>query len=163
MMEDNGRGGYCADGIVFRRMVPGDLAGVQSFFDDMGQESAAFFNVGRGNEKRVMEFFANDKKDHVFWVAETENVIVGLAFIWDIGSRVPWFGVAVRDGWQGRSIGSGIVRAVCELCREEGRGGILLRTAENNLRARALYEKCGFENIGLHPSGELLYLKRFSL
>lgn len=155
--------GYFADGIVFRRMEITDRDGVQSFFDDMGPESAAFFNVDHGNEKRVMEFFENGKKDHVFWVAEAGNVIVGLAFIWDIGSRVPWFGVAVRDGWQGRHIGSGMVRSVCDICRNEGRGGILLRTADSNRKARALYEKSGFEQIGLHPSGELLYLKRFEL
>ena len=155
--------GFFADGITFRRMEPADRDGVQSFFDDMGPESAAFFNVGHGNEKRVMEFFANGKKDHIFWVAESENVIVGLAFIWDIDSRVPWFGVAVRDGWQGRHIGSGMVRSVCERCRAEGRGGVLLRTAEHNTAARRLYETCGFEPIGRHPSGELLYLKRFSL
>ena len=155
--------GYFADGITFRRMEPADRDSVQSFFDDMGPESAAFFNVGHGNEKRVMEYFINGKKDHVFWVAVSENVIVGLAFIWDVDSRIPWFGVAVRDGWQGRHIGSGMVRSVCGLCRAEGRGGILLRTAENNTQARRLYETCGFEQIGLHPSGELLYLKRFSL
>ena len=155
--------GYFADGIVFRRMEMTDRDGVQSFFDDMGPESAAFFNVDHGNEKRVMEFFENGKKDHVFWVAEAGNVIVGLAFIWDVDSRIPWFGVAVRDGWQGKHIGSGMVRFVCDICRTEGRGGILLRTAEHNLRARTLYERSGFEWIGLHPSGELLYLKRFEL
>lgn len=162
-MNENRSDGYFADGIVFRRMVPSDREAVQSFFDEMGTDSAAFFNVDHGNEKRVMEFFETGKKDHVFWVAEAGNVIVGLAFIWDIGSRIPWFGVAVRDGWQGKHIGSGMVLSVCDICRAEGRGGILLRTAERNLRARTLYVRCGFEQIGLHPSGELLYLKRFEL
>ena len=162
-MNGNKSDDYFADVIVFRRMALTDRDGVQSFFDGMGPESAGFFNVDHGNERRVTEFFENGKKDHVFWVAEAGNEIVGLAFIWDIGSRIPWFGVAVRDGWQGKHIGSGMVRSVCDICRKEGRGGILLRTAETNLRARALYERCGFERIGLHPSGELLYLKRFDL
>lgn len=152
-----------AEGIVFRRMRPGDREGVQSFFDEMGPESAAFFNVNHGNEKRVMAFFADGKPDHRFWVAEAGGVIVGLAFIWDLFSMIPWFGVAVRDGWQGRHIGTGVVNAVCEECAAEGRGGLLLRTAETNRAARALYEKCGFEQLGRHPSGEILYLKRFTL
>ena len=162
-MNENRFNGYFADGIVFRRMAPTDREGVQSFFDDMGPESARFFNVNHGNEKRVMEFFENGKKDHVFWVAKDKNVIVGLAFIWDLDSRIPWFGVAVRDGWQGKHIGSGMVRSVCDICYLESRGGILLRTSKSNLKARTLYERCGFEQIGIHPSGELLYLKRFSL
>ena len=152
-----------AEGVSFRRMRPKDRDGVQDFFDAMGEESAAFFNVGHGNEKRVMAFFEDGKHDHRFWVAESEGTVVGLAFIWDLFSRVPWFGVAVRDGWQGKHIGSGMLRAVCDICRSAGCGGILLRTAENNIRARKLYESFGFEKIGMHPSGELLYLKRFTL
>ena len=152
-----------ADGIVFRRMRPADWGGVQSFFDEMGRESAAFFNVDHGNEKRVMEYFANGKPDHRFWVAEADGTVVALAFIWDLDSMIPWFGVAVRDGWQGKGIGTGVVNAVCAECQSEGRGGVLLRTAEANRAARALYEKCGFENLGRHPSGEILYLKRFEL
>ena len=152
-----------APGVVFRRMCPGDRDGVLSFFNGMGEESASFFNVDHGNEKRVMAFFEDGKPDHRFWVAEAEGTVVGLAFIWDLHSRIPWFGVAVRDGWQGRHIGTGIVNAVCGECQSEGRGGILLRTAETNRKARALYEKCGFEPIGRHPSGEVLYLKRFPL
>lgn len=152
-----------APGVTFRRMRPEDRDGVQDFFDTMGAQSAEFFNVGHGNEKRVMAFFEDGKPDHRFWVAQTEGTVVGLAFIWDLFSCVPWFGVAVRDGWQGKHIGTGIVNAVCDECRQEGRGGILLRTAEENTRGRALYQKCGFEQIGLHPSGEYLYLKRFTL
>lgn len=151
------------NGVIFRRMRLSDREGVQSFFDEMGEESVSFFNVDHGNEKRVMAFFDNGKPDHVFWVAELDGIVVGLAFIWDLESRIPWFGIAVRDGYQGRRIGTNLLRHVCEECLQEGRGGILLRTAENNLRGRALYEKCGFEQIGIHSSGELLYLKRFLL
>ena len=152
-----------ADNIVFRRMRPEDREGVQSFFDGMGEASAAFFNVNHGNEKRVMAYFADGKPDHRFWVAEADGTVVALAFIWDLDSMIPWFGVAVRDCWQGRGIGTGVVNAVCAECQADGRGGILLRTAQANRAARALYEKCGFENIGVHPSGEVLYLKRFLL
>ena len=152
-----------ADGVLFRRLRPEDREQVRSFFDDMSEESAAFFNVDHGNEKRIMGFFDDGKPDHRFWAAESEGIIVGIAFIWDLHSRIPWFGIAVRDGWQGKRIGSGIVQAACGECRSEGRGGILLRTAKTNCKAIALYEKCGFEQIGIHPSGELLYLKRFEI
>ena len=152
-----------AEGIIFRRMRQEDREGVQSFFNAMGGESASFFNVDHGNEKRVMAFFVDGKPDHRFWVAETDGLIVGIAFIWDLFSRIPWFGVAVRDGWQGKHIGTGIVNAVLDECISEGRGGILLRTAAANEKAKALYKKCGFEPIGVHPSGELLYLKRFEV
>ena len=150
-----------AEGIFFRKMCMEDRDGVQSFFDAMGPESAAFFNVDHGNEKRVMSYFDNSISNHRFWVVESDGLIVGIAFIWDLMKKIPWFGIAVRDGWQGRHIGTETVIAVCEECDLRGCGGLLLRTAETNLAARAMYEKCGFEQIGVHPSGELLYVKRF--
>ena len=149
--------------ISFRLMRATDREGIQAFFDEMGEESASFFNVNHGNERRVMAFFEDGKPDHLFWVAEAEGLIVGIAFIWDLDSMIPWFGVAVRDGFKGRHVGTDLTRYVMEVCLSRGCGGILLRTAESNLPARGLYEKCGFENIGRHPSGEILYLKRFSL
>ncbi len=149
--------------ISFRPMRAEDRKSVQSFFDEMGKESASFFNVDHGNEKRVMAYFENGKPDHLFWVAEAEGLIVGIAFIWDLDSMIPWFGIAVRDGFKGRHVGTDLTSYVVEECLSRGCGGILLRTAERNLPARGLYEKSGFENIGRHPSGEILYLKRFSL
>ncbi len=149
--------------VCVRSMRPEDRFGVQAFFDDMGEESASFFNVNHGNEKRVMAFFEGGKPDHLFWVAEAEGLIVGIAFIWDLDFMIPWFGIAVRDGFKGRHIGTDMTRCVITECRARGCGGILLRTAEQNLAARGLYEKCGFENIGRHPSGEILYLNRFPL
>jgi len=45
--------------------------------------------------------------------------------------------------------------------RELGKGGILLTTHIANLRGQGLYEGCGYEYLGVHTSGERLYLKRF--
>ena len=149
--------------VVFRNMRMEDRDAVQEFFDVMGEESASFFNVNHGNEMRVMAFFENGKPDHLFWVAESEGLIAGIAFIWDLDSMIPWFGIAVRDSFKGRHVGTDMTRYVLNECRDRGCGGLLLRTAEDNLPARGLYEKCGFENIGRHPSGEILYLKRFPL
>ena len=45
---------------------------------------------------------------------------------------------------------------------ETTKGGILLTTHMANVRAQALYTRCGFEQRGVHgQSNELLFLKRF--
>jgi hypothetical protein len=37
----------------------------------------------------------------------------------------------------------------------------MLITASDNTRGQYLYESTGYEKFGVHPSGELLYIKRF--
>ena len=149
--------------LIFREMCAGDAAQMTAFYRGLGEESTAFFNVNRGNERRTMDYFGpSPRPNHRYYVAETGGVVAGHLFIWDTDTRVPWLGIAVRDDFQGQGVGSFMLRSLFALLETEGFGGLLLRTAVNNLPAQKLYEKHGFEHIGTHPSGELLYLKRFT-
>lgn len=147
--------------MTVREMKKEDRETVQSFFDNMSESSAAFFNVNRGNEKRTMEFFENGKKDHKFFVVTADEEIIALSFIWDINTSLPWFGIAVCDKYQGQGIGKMLIESVFSYLKENRYGGLILRTAVNNIPAQKLYEKCGFERMGTHPSGEYLYIKRW--
>ena len=147
--------------MTVRKMLPCDKEKVADFYASMGERSARFFNVNRGNEKRTMEFFENGKKDHVFYIAFEGEELVALAFIWDIDRTVPWFGIAVRDSAQGKGVGTAFMKEIFADILSGGYAGLLLRTATDNIPAQKLYEKCGFERLGVHPSGEYLYIKRF--
>lgn len=148
--------------MTVRKMQMCDREKVADFYASMGERSAHFFNVNHGNERRTMEFFENGKKDHIFYVAFEEDELVALAFIWDIDRTVPWFGIAVRDSAQGKGVGTAFMKEIFADILSAGYAGLLLRTATNNIPAQHLYEKCGFERLGVHPSGEYLYLKRFA-
>lgn len=147
--------------MTVRKMQPCDREKVAEFYASMGERSAHFFNVNHGNEKRTMEFFENGKKDHVFYAAFEGEELTALAFLWDIDRTVPWFGIAVRDSAQGKGVGTAFLREIFSDILAAGYAGLLLRTATDNVPAQKLYEKCGFERLGVHPSGEYLYLKRF--
>ncbi len=147
--------------MTVRKMQPCDREKVAEFYASMGERSARFFNVDHGNEKRTMESFENGKKDHVFSVAFEGEELIALAFIWDIDRTVPWFGIAVRDSAQGKGVGTAFLREIFSDILAAGHAGLLLRTATDNIPAQKLYEKCGFERLGIHPSGEYLYIKRF--
>ncbi len=142
-------------------MAAADRCAVQRFYDTLGEQSTAFFNVEHGNELRTMAFFENGKPDHRFFVAQTNGEIAALAFVWDVDCTVPWFGIAVHDDFRRKGLGAEMMRYVLSWCRNNGYAGLLLRTAASNAPARKLYEKFDFEQIGMHPSGELLYLLRF--
>ena len=147
--------------MTVRKMQMCDREKVADFYASMGERSARFFNVNQGNEKRTMEFFENGKKDHIFYVAFDGDELVALAFIWDIDRTVPWFGIAVRDSAQGKGVGTAFMKEIFADILSAGYAGFLLRTATDNIPAQRLYEKCGFERLGTHPSGEYLYIKRF--
>ena len=133
------------------------------FYRALGERSTAFFNVNGGNERRTMDFFGpSPRPNHEYYVAEESGVIAGHLFIWDTDLRVPWMGVAVREDRQGRGVGGFLLTSLFSLLETRGFGGVLLRTAKENLPAQRLYEKHGFERLGTHPSGELLYIKRLS-
>ena len=149
--------------LLFREMQPCDKTGMEAFYRGLGGQSSAFFNVNRGNERRTMDFFGPaPRPNHRYFVAESDGEIAGHLFLWDTDTAVPWLGVAVRDDFQGIGVGTCLLSSVFGLLREEGYGGLLLRTATDNTAAQRLYEKCGFARIGTHPSGEILYLKRFA-
>ena len=147
--------------IIFREMRAEDKENMQAFYNALGPESTAFFNVNRGNERRTMDFFACPRPHHRYYVAQCGNEIAGHLFIWDTDTAVPWLGIAVRDDFQGRGVGTYMLSSLFSLLETEGFGGLMLRTAVDNTAAQRLYEKCGFERLGVHPSGEYLYLKRF--
>lgn len=146
---------------TFREMRQNDKEKMRAFYAGLGEESTAFFNVNHGNENRTMDFFSSPRPHHRYFVAEIGNEIAGHLFIWDTDTAVPWLGIAVRDDFQGQGAGAYMLRSLFSLLEGEGYGGLLLRTAQTNTAAQRLYEKCGFQRLGAHPSGEYLYLKRF--
>ena len=149
--------------LVFRPMAQSDRLQLEAFYRGLGEKSASFFNVNGGNERRTMDFFGDaPRANHEYYVAETCGTVAGHLFIWDVNRRVPWLGIAVRDDFQGRGIGGFMLTSLFALLEARGYGGVLLRTARENVPAQRLYEKYGFERLGTHDSGEYLYIKRFA-
>lgn len=146
----------------FRKMQMSDYDEMRAFYDEMGEESAGFFNKGHGNERLTMRFFENKTPNHEFYVMTEGDTVIGLCFIWDLDSLIPWFGIAVRERFKGQHVGTKMLEATLAMLKERGCGGLLLTTAQTNFRGQGLYEKCGFERLGVHSSGEFLYLRRFS-
>lgn len=57
-------------------------------------------------------------------------------------------GLAVAEGWRGRGIGSALIAALAEEGRARGYRSLRLDVADHNDRARALYERLGFDPAG---------------
>lgn len=149
------------ENVVIRPFEENDKAIVEAFFNQMGGETRAFFNRCDGNRRGAMRFFEGDESDTARFLAEAGGSMVGYVFLWDMLRGVPWLGVAVAEDWKGRHLGRRLLEHAHGYARSLGKGGVLLTTGAANVRGQGLYERMGYEHIGTHTSGELLYLLRF--
>ena len=157
-----------AEDLVIREMAGGDREIAERFFAGLGEESVWMFNSSGANTRRALAYIDGDRETSKFWLAEEKGEngdaeMAGYVFIWNTDKAVVKFGIAVADRWKGRRLGSRLIRHAIDYCRDNGYGGILLSTRFENERAQRLYEKYGFERIGLLDDGkiEYLYILRF--
>lgn len=138
-----------------------DLALMEAFFDQMGVETRAFFNLCDGNRRFMRESLSGTASEQaIHWVAESNGKVDGYVFLTQIDTGIPWLGIAVAEGMKGRHLGEALIGVAKEYATSHGKGGILLITHVANIRAQCLYEKCGFSRLGIHRSGEVLYCWR---
>ena len=136
---------------------------VEKFFDQMAPDSRAFFNRGDCNRKSAMKFFDGaDDSSVLRWLAVLDGEMVGYVFLWDTDTCIPWLGIAVAESMRGKRFGQTLIETAASWCRAHSKGGILLTTHMANVRAQALYVRCGFSLLGVsNTDNELLYLLRF--
>lgn len=58
------------------------------------------------------------------------------------------FGICVRRAYWGQGLGRAIIEALTSEAKRMGYSQIELTVVSDNLRARSLYERCGFETVG---------------
>lgn len=147
--------------MIIRQFEERDLPKIHAFFDQMGEESTKYFNTNDVNRIFAVKFVTEKNKSIIRWLAEENDVMVGYVFLWDIDTTLPWLGIAVHDQYKGQGLGKKLIQHAHDWAEANGKGGVILITAKDNGRGQRLYEGMGYQNYGVHPSGELLYIKRF--
>lgn len=148
--------------LEIRLLVPEDRQKIYDFFRNLGEEGSYFFNRENGNENRTYAFLDGKLPDHIFWAVTEKNgdseEIAGIVFLWRKQSGVPWLGIGISEKWKGKHLGRRLMTTASEWAKAKGAGGIMLTTAQTNVRGQGLYERMGYEKLGVHHDGEFLYL-----
>ena len=156
----------CIDRIRIRPLVPDDRERVTAFFGSLGEEGSYFFNRNHGNEQEAYNYLSGERPHHMFWAAVADTPkgeeLAGLVFLYKTNTKVPYLGIGITEQWKGKHLGRRLMTVARQWAESAGAGGILLTTDTKNLRGQGLYERMGYKRIGLHNSGELLYLLAFS-
>ncbi len=82
-------------------------------------------------------------------VAKKENEIVGFAGIWISPIDVEITNIVTKKTERKKGIGSLLLEKLIEMAKETKRNNISLEVNENNIAAGLLYQKYGFEVVGI--------------
>jgi putative acetyltransferase len=134
--------------IVVRHAEPEDYGAVHLVYS-APLASAQTLGLPFSSDREWREGLARRRDDHVPLVACTQGEIVGhlgLSFYTRPRRRhAGHFGIAVRDDWQGKGVGTGLMRACVDLADNWlNLERLELRVYVDNAPAIALYEKFGF-------------------
>jgi len=148
-------------GIRLRRMVPADLAGVLALEHDL-------FPDDPWTARMFAEEVGQPPQNRLYLIAEAAGsppaaggrVMAGYAGLMFVpgGTQADVLTIAVAQEYWGRGIGSALLGALIDAAFERGCAEVFLEVREDNPRARGLYLRRGFEEIGVRrgyyqPSG----------
>ncbi|MBR4808587.1 MAG: ribosomal protein S18-alanine N-acetyltransferase [Lachnospiraceae bacterium] len=125
--------------IEIRRMSEGDIPDVAAI------EASSFSLPWSENGFRT----ALGRRDTVFYVATVEGRIAGYAGFYICLDEADITNIAVTSDHRRKGIGARLMDEVISACSLKGVLMIALEVRAGNEPAKALYRKCGFQEVGL--------------
>ena len=140
--------------LIVRRCEPEDYEGVHRVYSSP-KAMAGTMGVPYSSAQEVREELAREGDGRFPLVACVGEEVVGqltLSVYMNPRTRHSGhFGIAVRDDWQGRGVGTALMEACLDLADNRlNLSRLDLRVYVDNAPAIALYEKFGFEIEGTH-------------
>jgi ribosomal-protein-alanine N-acetyltransferase len=101
----------------------------------------------------IRHLFGSDDEDKqpLPPIDERPELVVGFIGVWMMADEVHIVTVAVRESHRRRGLGELLVISAIDMAREAAQGLITLECRVSNEAALALYEKYGFDQVGLRP------------
>jgi [ribosomal protein S18]-alanine N-acetyltransferase len=105
------------------------------------------------------EEFTQPAARRLYLVAEDGSALIGYAgMMFTGGPQADVVTLAVAPAWWGRGTGTALLLALVDEARRRGCTEVLLEVREDNPRARRLYQRHGFTDVGIRrgyyqPSG----------
>lgn len=83
------------------------------------------------------------------WMLEREGEALGYAVMMVAAGEAHLLNLSIAAQWQGRGLGTDLVRFLVRVARQQGAAKIYLEVRPSNAAARALYARTGFTQIGV--------------
>jgi [ribosomal protein S18]-alanine N-acetyltransferase len=138
--------------VRLREMTTADMAAIVALEQELFPEDAWTPEMFAGE-------FAQPPSRRLYLVAEDGNALIGYAgMMFASGSQADVVTLAVNPARWGEGIGTALLTALVDEAEKRGYEEVLLEVREDNPRARRLYLRHGFAEIGIRrgyyqPSG----------
>jgi len=86
---------------------------------------------------------------HEAWLLARERELLAYALLMRVLDEEHLLNLAVAAPWQGSGLGGHLLAWLCSRAAERGSRAIFLEVRPSNARARALYARSGFRQVGL--------------
>ena len=133
---------------AFLPLAPGQTGRILSFMAGLYHRDSPPYDVDRAG--RTCEWLLAHPELGGIWVIEAEGHDAGYLIV-TICVSIEFHGrfalldeVYLDEAFRGRGLGAAAVEFASQWARERGLKAIRLETAHDNLRAQALYKRCGF-------------------
>jgi len=139
--------------ILIREATGSDLPAIGKLLEDLADAMDNTEGIDNGIALKTCEHLLNDDNSH-FLVAAKEKAPVGFINFTvrqTILHRSPSGLIdelVVADGYRNKGVGTQLVQAAIEKCRQFGCCEVEASTEKTNLKAREFYKQCGFEERG---------------
>jgi RimJ/RimL family protein N-acetyltransferase len=146
-------------GVMFRTPSMGDLDGFLEFVNSLVDEGAEIPVEDRRSREAEADWLGRlladlEKGSAICIVGEVDGKLIANSEIRKATGRrshVGGLAVAIKDGFRDVGIGTELIRLLIEESRRSGLRLVCLSVFETNLRARHVYEKVGFREVGRMP------------
>ena len=107
-----------------------------------------------------------DNRLSLWLVAVVEDQVVGYVGSQTVLGETDMMNIAIHPDFRKQGIATSLVNALCEKLVENNSRGLMLEVRASNEPAKALYEKLGFESVGLrknyyrNPKEDALILRK---
>jgi GNAT superfamily N-acetyltransferase len=121
-----------------------DRGALRDFLADLSVRTCylRFFAGGRPSGPAMLRILAGERADTDVLVATHNGAIIGHAMAVDSagpgGDATAEVGLVVADAWQGRGVGSGLVRALAARARDRGATTLMMEVMAENQRVLAM-------------------------
>ena len=139
MSSESGQGPLAAAGIRVRDMVPADIPAVHELEERL-------FPVDAWPRQMFVDELSQPETRR-YLIAETSDGIIGYAGLMCIEPIADVQTIAVVPEYEGKGIGSALLRELISEGRRRGAADLLLEVRADNPRAQQLYRRFGFEQI----------------
>jgi RimJ/RimL family protein N-acetyltransferase len=145
-------------------LLPKDVEASVRLLSEPGDEQGGFFD-GLPKEPEAFRSILLSAQADRYWAICVGDQLVGFFMLrgFDAGYSAPSFGVMIKRAFRGAGLGRLALQYAEAWCRLKKVDSMMLTVSQDNRRALALYESCGFVRDGKRSlKGNLICRKRLN-